>query len=43
MSLAADVLVAVDRVEKHWDETSGLQALTMEVRVRAPARAPSSR
>ena len=34
MSLAADVLVAVDRVEKHWDETSGLQALTMEVRVR---------
>ena len=34
MSLAADVLVAVDRVEKHWDETSGLQALTMEVRAR---------
>ncbi len=34
MSLAADVLVAVDNVEKHWDETSGLQALTMEVRAR---------
>jgi putative ABC transport system ATP-binding protein len=34
MSLAADVLVAVDGVEKHWDETSGLQALTMEVRAR---------
>jgi putative ABC transport system ATP-binding protein len=34
MSFPADVLVAVDRVEKHWDETSGLQALTMEVRAR---------
>ena len=38
MSLAADVLVAVDNVEKHWDETSGLQALTMEVRGRGAGR-----
>ncbi len=27
-----DVLVAVDGVEKHWDATSGLRALTLEVR-----------
>ena len=25
-------LVAVDAVEKHWDATSGLRALTLEVR-----------
>jgi putative ABC transport system ATP-binding protein len=27
-----DVLVAVDEIEKHWDATSGLRALSLEVR-----------
>jgi putative ABC transport system ATP-binding protein len=30
----ADILVAVDAIEKHWDATSGLRALTLEVRKR---------
>jgi putative ABC transport system ATP-binding protein len=33
-SLSNDVLVAIDSVEKHWDATSGLRALTMHVRTR---------
>lgn len=31
-ALEPDVLVALDGVEKHWDATSGLRTLTMEVR-----------